>query len=519
MLKRVEAEFNKRFYFFAALAVVSLYAALTIGVSLTKPPEIDEGWFASPAWNLITKGSMGTTVLEPSGTLTSRLSGINQHTYWVMPLHLLAQAGWYEVFGFSLFSMRTLSIAWGLVALASWFLIMKALSGNQKVAMTAFAFIALDYVFIMHASLGRMDIMCAALGFAALAAYLCARERNLMLAIFASQSLVAASLFTHPNGVMAGAGLLFLTLYYDRSQIRWKHALLAATPYLIGAASWGLYILQSPSSFAGQFSDQAAGRAPGLSAPLVALKEEFTIKYFEAFGFAPFASGISRLKMLILVVYVIAIIGSICAREIRLHRGFRALLILTAIYFVIETFFNHKLVFYLVHIIPMFAAILAVWVHWCWSERRVPRQLITLVVCAFLFLQVSGVVHRVNQNSYEKDYLPAAAFLKQHSNNKTLVIGSAEMAFGVGFERVIDDIRFGYYSGKTPDFIVMGYHYDGLMKLLEEREPAVYDTATDRLSHSYKQVYNHGSYQIYALDKGTLAALRTVDGARRSYQR
>jgi 4-amino-4-deoxy-L-arabinose transferase-like glycosyltransferase len=460
---------------------------------------------------------MGTTVLEPSGTLTSKLTGINQHTYWVMPLHLLAQAGWYEVFGFSLFSMRTLSIAWGLVALASWFLIMRALSGSLKLSMMAAAFIALDYVFIMHASLGRMDMMCAALGFAALAAYLCARGRNFTLAVLASQCFVAASLFTHPNGVMAFAGSLFLTLYYDRARIKWRHALIAATPYLVGAASWGLYILQSPSSFAGQFGDQAAGRAPGLSAPLTALKEEFTRKYFEAFGFAPFSTGASRLKILILVVYAAAIAGAICARAIRRHEGFKALLILTAIYFVIETFFNHKLVFYLVHIIPMFAAILAVWVHWCWAERRAPRAAIALAVCAFLVLQTGAVVYRINQNSYQEDYLPAVAFLKQRSGNKTLVNGSAEMAFGLGFERVIDDIRLGYYSGKTADFIVMGYHYAGLMKLLEEREPAVYETTVERLSHFYKRVYNHGSYQIYALDKEAVAKLTTVEGAGRNY--
>jgi hypothetical protein len=517
MPNRLGTEFNKSSYVFVVLAVVCLYAALTIGVSLTKPPEIDEGWFASPAWNLVTRGSMGTTVLEPSGTLTSKLAGINQHTYWVMPLHLLAQAGWYEVFGFSLFSMRTLSIAWGLVALASWFLIMKALSGNLKLSALAFAFIAVDYVFIMHASLGRMDMMCAALGFAAFAAYLSVRGRDFMLAVLSSQSLVAASLFTHPNGVMAFAGLLFLTLYFDRARVRWKAALIAAIPYVIGAAGWGLYILQSPSSFTGQFSDQAAGRAPGLSAPLTALKEEFTRKYFEAFGFAPFSTGASRLKILILVAYGVAIAGAICVRAIRRHEGFRALLILTAIYFVIETFFNHKLVFYLVHIIPMFAAILAVWVYWCWQERRVAHHIIAAAVCAFLFIQISGVIYRVNQNSYQEDYLPAVAFLKHRSSDKTLVMGSAEMAFGMGFERVIDDIRLGYYSGKTPDFIVMGYHYDGLMKLLEEKEPAVYETATEQLSRSYKRVYNHGSYQIYALDKDTVATLPVVDSARRNY--
>ncbi|MFP5264726.1 MAG: ArnT family glycosyltransferase [Blastocatellia bacterium] len=517
MPNRVAAEFNKGFYLKGALAVVCLYAALTTGISLTKPPEIDEGWFASPALNLVTRGTMGTTVLEPSGTLTSRLAGINQHTYWVMPLHLLAQAGWYEVFGFGLFPMRTLSIAWGLVALASWFFIMKALSGDPKLSMMASAFIAFDYVFVMHASLGRMDMMCAALGFAGMAAYLCLRGRNFMLAALAGQSLVAASLFTHPNGVMAFAGLLFLTPYYDRARVRWSHALLAATPYLIGAASWGLYILQSPSSFAGQFGDQAAGRAPGLSAPLTALKEEFTRKYFEAFGFAPFSTGASRLKILILVVYAAAIVGAACARAIRGHEGFRALLALTAIYFVIETFFNHKLVFYLVHIIPMFAAVLAVWVRWCWAERRAPRPVIAAAVCAFLSLQIGGVVYRVNQNSYQEDYLPAVAFLNQRSGDKTLVIASADMAFGLGFERVIDDIRLGYYSGKTADFIVMGYHYDGLMKLLEEREPAVYETTVELLSRSYKQVYNRGSYQIYALDKEPVAALPPAGGPRRNY--
>ena len=283
--------------------------------------------------------------------------------------------------------------------------------------------------------------------------------------------------------------------------------MVSAAPYLIAAAGWGFYILQSPASFAGQFSDQASGRAPGLTAPLTAIKEEFTKKYFEAFGLATYSTGASRLKILILVAYAVAIVGAICVRSIRRHEGFRALLMLTAIYFIIETFFNHKLVYYLIHIIPMFAAILAVWVHWCWSERRAPRQIIVMCVCAFLFLQISGVLYRIKQNAYETDYLPAVAFLNKHSGEKTLVIGSAEMAFGVGFERVVDDIRFGYYSGKTPDFIVMGYHYDGLMKALEEIEPAVYETATERLSHSYKQVYNHGSYQIYALGKEADASL------------
>jgi hypothetical protein len=509
-------DFNTRSaYLSAAVLTVLIYIALAVGVSLTKPPEIDEGWFASPALNLATRGSMGTTVLEPSGTLTSRLEGINQHTYWVMPLHLLAQAGWYKLFGFSLFSMRSLSIVWGLIALASWFLIMRALSADLKLAVITVVFIAFDYIFIMHAALGRMDIMCAALGFAGLAAYLCVRERSLTMAVLASQSLVAASGFTHPNGVMAFAGLTFLTLYFDRGRLKWKHVLLATVPYVVGAVAWGLYILQSPQSFAGQFLDQTAGRAPGLTAPLTALKEEFTNKYLEAFGFASYSTGVARLKILILVAYGVAIVGAIFVRGIRTHRGFRALLLLTGIYFLIETFFNHKLVFYLIHIIPMFGAVLAVWVYWCWSERRVPRWIVAMGVAAFLTLQIGAVLYRVKQNAYQKEYVPAVTFLEQHSDEETLVIGSAEMAFGVGFDHLKDDIRFGYYSGKRPDFVVMGHHYNGLMNALQEREPLVYLSITERLQHSYKKVYENGSYQIYALDKGPVAALpeKTLGGA------
>jgi hypothetical protein len=505
---------TRRALFSAALLIALAYVALATAVSLTKPPEIDEGWFASPALNLVTRGSMGTTVLEPSGTLTSRLDGINQYTYWVMPLHLLAQAGWYKLFGFGLFSMRTLSIAWGLIALASWFLIMQALSAELKLAITTVAFIALDYLFIMQAAMGRMDIMCAALGFAGLAAYLSLRDRSYTLAVLASHSLVVASGLTHPNGVMAFAGLAFLTLYFDRGRFRLKQAMLAAVPYVVGAAAWGIYILQSPPSFASQFADQSAGRAPGLTSPLLSMKEEFTNKYLEAFGFASYSSGAAKLKILILVAYAIAIVGAICARGIRTHRGFRALLLLTGIYFLFETFFNHKLVFYLIHIIPMFAAILSVWVYWCWSRRLVQRRIINVAVAAFLALQIGGVLYRVKQNAYERDYIPAVAFLNQHSDEKTLVIGGAEMAFGVGFDHLKDDIRVGYYSGKRPDFVVMDYHYNGLMSALRNREPLVYQSVIERLQHSYKQVYDNGSYQIYALEKDPVAALPVENRAR-----
>ena len=171
---------NKRFLLAAIISVLVLFSALAIGNAIAERPQIDEGMFASPALNLATRGFMGTTVLE---THNSPLTRIDQRTYWVMPMYLLNQAVWYKLFGFSLLSMRSLSAAWGLVALISWFLIVFKLSGDKKIALLALVLLGFDYTFINSAAMGRMDMMSAAIGAAALAAYLSLRERNLMLAI------------------------------------------------------------------------------------------------------------------------------------------------------------------------------------------------------------------------------------------------------------------------------------------------------------------------------------------------
>ena len=137
------------------IGALILYLLLTTGSVFTRLPWVDEALFASPAYNLVSHGYMGTTVMETIGT---RWQGIDRYTYWMVPLHFLAQAGWYELFGFSLFSMRALSEVWGLVALAALYAIALLLSGNRDVAALAAALIALDSSFIAAGSSGRMDM-------------------------------------------------------------------------------------------------------------------------------------------------------------------------------------------------------------------------------------------------------------------------------------------------------------------------------------------------------------------------
>ena len=489
-----------------AAAVLVIYFALALGTALSRRPWSDEGWFASPALNLATNGSMGSPVLDSS----SWLPGINQYTYWVLPLHLLTQAGWYKLFGFSLLSLRLLSAFWGLVALASVFIIVRRLAEDYRAALFTSALLAVDYSFVMGASFGRMDMMCAALGFAGLAAYLSLREKYFTWAVIASHTLVAASGLTHFNGLLHFAGLVFLTLYFDRRRIQFRYVALAAVPYVIGAMGWGIYILQDPTVFAAQFKANATtgGRLQGLTAPWMGFIHEFTERYRLAFGLgeqSPGHSSIARLKALILVAYVVGVIGAFCTRRIREHRGLRALLMMTTIYFVIMAVLDgQKLAWYLVHILPLYAALLAVWLTEAWQTRQLPRWAIAAAVCALLLLQAGGIAQRIRTKEYQTTYAPAADFLKNRLQPSTLIMGSAEMGFALGFdEHLIDDSYLGYYSGKRPDFIVVDEIYATSFRGSAVERPAIYEHINRMLTEQYKLVYDQGLYRIYAVaDKG-----------------
>lgn len=484
---------SKAFYRAAVASVVVLYLALAVGRAITDSPGCDEGWFASPALNLTTKGHMSTTVIEESNL--GMTTGIHRYTYWIMPLHVLTQAAWYEAFGFGLFSMRSISIVCGLLALAAWFSIMQSLSGDKKVALLALALVALDFAFIRSAATGRMDMMSAALNFTAFATYLRLRNRNLTLAILVSQSFVVASGLTHPNGFLGFIGLAFLTLYFDRLSILWRHILLAAVPYSVGLVAYGLYVMRDPDLFITQLGGNGGGRLWGVANPWGALKFEITERYLGLSG-----PGTSYLKIALVLVYAIGIGGAIFTRKIRQHKGYRALLIGTAVFFTYLTLFEGtKLFLYMIHITPLYAALLAVWISWCWSSRSVPRWILAPGLCGLILLHLTGSVYVMLRNSYQNSYLPAVSFLNQHSDQKSLIMGTAEISFGLKFPNtLLDDKWLGYNTGRIFDFVVEDTRYEREQLWARARRPEIYEHVTTLLAEQYRQVYDHAPYRIYA---------------------
>jgi 4-amino-4-deoxy-L-arabinose transferase-like glycosyltransferase len=482
---------------------VVAFIALSVASSWTKRPWSDEGWFANAPYNLVTKGSMGTTVIEQAGT--PFLKGIDQYTYWVMPLHLVTQAAWYKLFGFSLMSLRSISLIAGLLALLSWFIVMKDLSGSDEVGLLTVALLALDYNFIMSSSFGRMDLMCAALGTAGLASFLALRERSLTLAILVSNCFIVASGMTHHLGILSLFGLVFLILYFDRKRIQLKHVAIALIPYFIGSIAWSFYIFKSPSLFIDQLKGNATtdNRLGTLTAPLTGLLRELSERYLVGFGLGPHSVGTSaavRLKALILLAYIVGIVGSLLVRDIRKHKGLRALFVLGAIYFVILTVWDgQKLTWYLVHVIPIYTGILAVLIVWCWKQWAAAEWLLAPAILVFVAIQTGGVLQRIRQDAYHRSFAPAADFLKQRANGGQMIMGSAELGFGLGsFDRLVDDSKLGFYSGKKPDFIVVEEVYRDNFKSIGLRHPDIYQFISSRLANDYTKIYDHEFYEIYA---------------------
>jgi len=495
-------------YVFISVCILAIYLALTIGTALTEIPGTDEGFFANPAFNLLTRGQFATTILE---TFATPFKGMDRHTYWIMPLQPLTLSIWYRVFGFGVFSTRSLSIVWGLVALVSWFFIVRSLFKRTSLALLVVALLSFDYIFIVCGASGRMDMMSATLGFAGFATYLRLRERSLGWAILISQSLIVMSGLTHPMGLLPCLALLFLSLCFDYKRIGFKHVAIALVPYVIGGVAWGLYILQDPSSFVSQFlanatmgSDENTGsRFVGLFSPFTGLKLELTHRYVANFGLGPRDSTATRIKILFLVLYAAGVLGSLLIREIRRTANYRILIGMTLIYFIGLTIIDsQKNYYYLVHIVPFYLTMCAMFIAWCWTRPNVVGRILALALCAIGLVEIGGLAYRIKRNNYRNSFQPAMTFLKQNATAESSITANPGVAFGMGFPaNVFHDPLFGFNSKRKFDYIIIDPETAYSIERSKDRDALgqqVYDYTMKLLADEYSRVYDYRSYTIYA---------------------
>jgi 4-amino-4-deoxy-L-arabinose transferase-like glycosyltransferase len=394
--------------------------------------------------------------------------------------------------------MRLFSVLCGFIAIVCWYVILKRLSGSAAVGLLAVALLGTDFQFLLTAGDGRMDMMTAALGSAALACYLSMRERNLGRAILVSQILAAAAFFTHPLGILAVAGLAFVTLYYDRTRLRPAYILLAGLPYGVLTAGWSLYILESPSDFLPQFAGNASGRLELFQAPGTVLWREIEQRFLAPYGLAAGLPAAARLKGIILAIYITGLLAALADKSIRSNRHLRILLILAAGNLIGLTMIDSfGIGWYLIYLIPVTIALLAALANSWWISGRVPRAVIALTLGLLIALQLTVTISRIARNN-RSDFVAASDFLGNRLRGYRLVMASAEFGIPLRFDsRLIDDFRLGYRSGKRPDLIVMDTpRYCLWTGLLRDQDAGNYHYVQNLLN-SYRVVYDHGAYRMY----------------------
>lgn len=479
-------------------AVLLGYVILSVELARVRPPNSDEGEHGSVA-----------AIFEAHHYLAMPMAnevwlpGLDRHLYAIMPLYFVVLSAWFRAFGIALITMRFFSVLWGVIALASWYTIVRLLSGDRLISLLSLVLIAFNYDYIDLTS-GRYDIMCAALNVAGLAIYLALRGRRLDLALFLSNLLIAAAFMTHPYGLFGFAALALFAISLDRDRIGVKQLALSALPYLVALSAWGLYIAQDVAVFRAQFFANAATRLPRMN-PLATLLAELKQRYvIQVAGWRPHVPVYMKVKVLILAAILFSIIGCLLLRDIRHNRNYKLLLILTALWFLMLTYLEPlKMYGYTVHIWPLYFVLVAIFLGTMIKRGGLLRYLATAcVVMLALFAPVS-VAYRVRLNSYQKAFLPAMAFLQQHVHGTALVVAPGEFGFGLGFARhVLDDPQLGCENGKTPKYIVIDKEYEDLIQKLKANNPVIYAQIGKLLSRQYKVVFESRSgydfYRIYA---------------------
>ena len=482
-------------------AVLLLWTALASALIVSDVPWSNEAWSAIPALNLAEHGYMGTTVLASQGTW---LRGLDAHTYWIMPAHPLVQAIWYEIVGFSLFRQRSLSVIFGLLALGSWFVIVRRLSGSYAAALLALLMVGFERNFLNAAASGRMDMMAAGLGACGLAIFFELRASAPRRAIWLSHTFAAAAIFTHPCGILFAAALLIAMFF--TGFVRIANLSMIALPYLLFAAAWGFYIARAPQDFRSQFLGNVSGfageylgreRFSGIRAPWKAVWIELRLRYLQPFGLIGPRSIAGALNSIWLMVAIVASAFALFNRRLRSESAVPILASCAAVVFLIMTFFEGmKFQHYLVYSLPFLGSLAAVGIA---GFVRTPPTvaLAAIAVAAAIVPQAGGVLLHYHRNPLRSEFIPVAAWLEMNIQPGDHVIAPAELGYALRFTAGLsDDVRLGYYTGERPRFIVTSDWYRAWIANSAVRDPAVHHFIETTLD-AYSRVFSRGDYTVY----------------------
>ena len=484
--------FADRASLITVLAACLLQILMGTVLATTQLPLCDEGFYGVPAHVLSVTGALRNPVLESAGI--KYLRGIDRAVYWMAPMGMVLQAGAFKVLGFGLLVQRELSVLCGVGAVLLWYLALRRLVPDRVAALAALILSA-DFVFLALSSLGRSDMISLFFAMAALAGYMHWRERSLALALAVANTACALSGMVHPNGgIAAVASLVVLTLYLDRTRLRWSHLAVVAACYGALGVGWGVYIAGAPDLFAAQFLGNVGNRLAGPMTLTRLITGELT-RYLAAWGLLG-AHGVKLVRYLLPVSYLSAILFCVFSKDLRRRSGV-LLLMFGAVSLTLVFLEGSKQGWYLVHLTPLFSAFLALAANRLWENGAILARMVTAAQAVAVLLGIASFAYTASNQHLQRLYQPVVAFLNAHVAPQDLVIARSEFYFGLACRTCLrDDPNMGVFSGRRASYIVLDPDYDGSLLELRETNPPVYREVEQRLSMEYKEVFRNINYRV-----------------------
>jgi 4-amino-4-deoxy-L-arabinose transferase-like glycosyltransferase len=299
-----------------------------------------------------------------------------------------------------------------------------------------------------------------------------------------------------------GLGFVLFFFIKDRDWRKLKliHIPLVLLPYAAGAAGWGVYIMQDPESFRRIFFGSAAsGRLSGFAHPLLALQREIVVRYLTPYGLLGQTLAF-RLKLLIPAVYAAGALLAWVIGPVRRQKFLQPFLAMWAIAcFAVFAIDNQRNGTYLVDLFPHYAVLLAAVLWWFYQFFQSRKEwwgqtTAAAVAVGFVVLQVSGTLFIIVTNPYKHQYQPVVDYVLRHARPSDRIVGSSELGFGIGFDRLHDDLALGYYVHKTPDLVIWNSRYQAWCDAA--RGTAAGDFVRSRLTE-FRKVYETREFEVY----------------------
>ncbi len=434
-------------------ALLLLFLTLTISYALTRCPWWDEGLFSDVAATLHRSGHLGSSVLAPYAFMN--MPAVDQYTYWQFPVYLLSLSAWFNLFPATYLSARLFSAVCGCAFVGCWFLFARAMTRNTTLALWIACLVALDHATLYGASNGRMDIMCAALGQAALASYACLRDSHPRRALALTGLLGAASLFCHPMGAVTNAFILLL-LISDWRRFRWSTFSLLLPPYFVGAALCFAYTRLDPDLFVAQSKSVSGYRIRGVFEVLAGIAKDSRYRYW-SFYFPPHA-GLDRVKIFSLLFGLIGIAALTLDSKRRSEPFTKLLFAFVCVAYVgVAAIDNQRFHFYLIYVTPILSAAGAAWTYYAFRNRSGVRFLAGFLLGACVLVNVANCIVYIRRNAVATEYNPVLAIIRHTAKPGDIVMAPSEFGFALGFGRpVVDDCFLGFVSGIQPRIYVSG---------------------------------------------------------------